>query len=229
MKTFHRTKGFVMGVFNFGDPANRRPGWSAARWPVRRDAGPAVRSSNDPVMDPVQSPTTDRHPRVLVVDDNPVHRMLTSEMLALWGIQALLAEDGSEAVALACERPLALILMDMQMPVLDGLGATRQIRAFERERGRARVPIVAYTSGAYGGRMWLQDFGLDGLLAKPCEAHELHECLRRWCPEATVDAAFAGSHDEVRVDVRIDVRNSVRNDVRDPVHDRERVPVSAPR
>ncbi len=181
-------------------------------------------------MNPVQSPPTDCHPRVLVVDDNPVHRMLTSEMLSLWGIQALLAVDGSEAVALACERPLALILMDMQMPVLDGLGATQQIRRFELERGRARVPIIAYTSGAYGnGRMRLQDFGLDGLLAKPCEAHELHECLQRWCPEVTVAAAFADRHDEVHDDVRNGVRNGVRGPVRDPVHDRERVRVSAPR
>lgn len=195
--------GSVMGVFNFGDPANRRPGWLAA--PVRRNAGPvgpAVRSGNDPAVNPVQSPPTDHGPRVLVVDDNPVNRMLASELFALWGIKPLLAVDGSEAVAMACELPLELILMDLQMPVLDGLGATRQIRRFELERDRPRVPIVAYTSGSfstYGLR--LQDFGLDGVLAKPCEAHELHACLQRWCPEATVAAAFA--------DTRVGVRERV--------------------
>ena len=93
--------------------------------------------------------------------------MLASEMLALWGIDPLLAVDGNEAVTLACEIPLALILMDLQMPVLDGLGATRQIRRFELERSRPRVPIVAYTSGAFGtARMRLQDFGLDGVLGE---------------------------------------------------------------
>lgn len=190
--------GSVMGVFNFGDPANRRPGWLASPWPVRRDAGPAVRPGHDAGVNPVESPTTDTSPRVLVVDDNPVHRILTSEMLALLGIEALLAVDGREAVALACKRPLALILMDLQMPVLDGLGATRQIRRFELEQDRPRVPIVAYTSGAYGsGRMSLQDFGLDGVLAKPCEAHELHECLLRWCPASTVAAAFADTRHRV--------------------------------
>jgi CheY-like chemotaxis protein len=124
-------------------------------------------------------------------------------MLGLWGIHPLLAVDGSEAVALALGRPLDLILMDLQMPVLDGLGATRQIRRFELERARSRVPIVAYTSGAFDtDRMRLQDFGLDGVLGKPCEAHELHECLSRWCPALTVPAAFADRRDGDRDRVR---------------------------
>lgn len=131
-------------------------------------------------------------PRVLVVDDNPVNRMLAAEMLSLWGIHPLLAVDGSEAVALACEEPMDLILMDLQMPVLDGLGATRQIRRFEIERTRPRVPIVAFTSVAFGGHgVRLQGVGVDGVLAKPCRAHELHECLLQWCPAATVPVAHA--------------------------------------
>lgn len=187
-----------MGVFNFGDPANRRPAWPVTPWPARHVAGPVVRPGYRPAAKPVEPPATDDGPRVLVVDDNPVNRMLACEMLALWGIKALLAVDGSEAVALARERALDLILMDLQMPVLDGLGATLQIRRFEIERSRPRVPIVAYTSGGFGtDRMRLQDFGLDGVLAKPCEAHELHACLLRWCP-ATIAAAFADTRDDVR-------------------------------
>jgi len=181
-----------MGVFNFGDPANRRPAWIGASWPKHRGAGNVVRPGHNPAVKPVGSTPTDRGSRVLVVDDNPVHRMLASEMLALWGINPLLATDGSEAVALACELRLELILMDLQMPVLGGLEATRQIRRFELERARPRVPIVAYTSGAFAtDRMRLQDFGLDGVLGKPCEAHELYECLFRWCPATTVPAALA--------------------------------------
>lgn len=189
-----------MGVFNFGDPANRLPGWVAAPGSVRRDAGPVVSRCADSGVHPAESPLADGSPLVLVADDNPVHRMLASRMLASWGIEALLAVDGAEAVALARERPLALILMDMQMPVLDGLGATLQIRRFELERARPRVPIVAYTSGNYGtDRLFLQNLGLDGVLAKPCEAHELHACLLRWCPASTVAAAFADHHDGVRI------------------------------
>ena len=177
-----------MAVFNFGEPANRRAGAPVARGP-RHGAG----------ANPVQPSLAEYAPRVMVVDDNPVNRMLASEMLALWGVKALLVEDGSQAVALARERPLALILMDLQMPVLDGLGATLQIRRFEAERSRPRVPIVAYTSAFYGtDPKRLQHFGLDGLLAKPCEVHELHECLLRWCPAIPAAAAFADSRDGVR-------------------------------
>jgi CheY-like chemotaxis protein len=182
-----------MGVFNFGDPANRRPAWLAAPGPRRSDAGPVAKPVWRSAVKPVASAPSGRSARVLVVDDNPVNRMLASEMLALWGISPLLAADGSEAVVVACERPLDLILMDIQMPVLDGLGATRQIRRFELERARPRVAIVAYTSGAFGSdRLRLQQFGLDGLLAKPCEAHELHECLLRWCPATAVPGVMAG-------------------------------------
>ena len=199
MGSLHRTMGSVMGVFNFGDPANRRPGWLAAPWPKRPGAGGGVGLGYHPAVEPVESSPTDHGLRVLVVDDNPVNRMLAAEMLALWGIKPLLAVDGSEAVALACELPLELILMDLQMPVLDGLGATRQIRRFELEQGRPRVPVVAYTSGAFGtAGLRLQDFGLDGVLAKPCEAHELHECLLRWCPAKIAVAAFADTRDGVR-------------------------------
>lgn len=181
-----------MAVFNFGDPANRRPGWLPAPWIKYHGAGSAVRPGYHPAVKPAASTPSDSGPRVLVVDDNPINRMLASEMLALWGINPLLAVDGAEAVALACELPLQLILMDLQMPVLDGLGATRQIRRFELERARPHVPIVAYTSAAFGAdRRHLQHFGLDGVLAKPCEAHELHECLLQWCPATTVRAGRA--------------------------------------
>ena len=183
-----------MGVFNFGDPTNRRPAWHADAWPKRRGVRGVVEPGYHPAADakPVASTPTDSAPRVLVVDDNPIHRMLASEMLALWGIEPLLAVDGQEAVTFACEIPLALILMDIRMPVLDGLAATRQIRRFELERSRPRVPIVAYTSDAFGTpRLRLQDFGIDALLAKPCAANELHECLLRWCPAAAVPAAVA--------------------------------------
>ncbi|MDO8419063.1 MAG: response regulator [Rubrivivax sp.] len=181
-----------MGVFNFGDPANRRPGWLPASWPTRRGAGKVVMPGCSHTVQQEEPTPADSGPRVLVVDDNPANRMLASEMLALWGINPLLAVDGSEAVALACELPLKLILMDLQMPVLGGLAATRQIRRFEQERSRSRVPIVVYASSVSGSdRLCLQDFGVDGVLRKPCAAHELHECLLRWCPATNIPAAFA--------------------------------------
>ena len=121
--------------------------------------------------------------RVLVVDDNPVNLMLVSEMLSCLGIKPVVAEDGAQAVALAGDLQLDLILMDLQMPVLDGLAATIQIRHVERVRSRARVPVVAYTSTGPTPAL-LGACGIDGLLAKPCDMQALRECLARWCPAA---------------------------------------------
>jgi CheY-like chemotaxis protein len=117
---------------------------------------------------------------VLVADDNPLNLMVASEMLTHFGIKSLLAADGAEAVAIATQTRLDLILMDIQMPVLDGLGATRQIRRSERELERARVPVVAYTSFS-GNRLLFSDHGVDDVLEKPCELRAMRECLLRWC------------------------------------------------
>ena len=125
---------------------------------------------------------------VLVVDDNPVNLMLASEMLLTFGLRPMVAADGAEAVALANEVRLDLILMDLQMPVLDGIAATRQIRRLERELHRARVPVVAYTSTAPALRM-LHDAGIDDLLDKPCDRAELQICMERWCPQLLVAVA----------------------------------------
>lgn len=119
---------------------------------------------------------------VLVVDDNPVNLMLASEMLLSFGLTPMLAADGAEAVAMAREVRLDLILMDLQMPVLDGFTATQQIRRMECEHRRARVPVVAYTSSAPGLRVLL-GAGIDDVLDKPCDRAELQACIERWCPE----------------------------------------------
>jgi CheY-like chemotaxis protein len=120
-------------------------------------------------------------PCMLVVDDNPANLMFARELLMYFNIEPMLAADGAEAVALAAELHLDLILMDLQMPVLDGLAATRQIREFELAQRRVRVPVVAYTTSAPTLHM-LQRWGIDGVLRKPCGHAELQECLQRWCP-----------------------------------------------
>jgi CheY-like chemotaxis protein len=117
---------------------------------------------------------------VLVADDNPLNRMVACEMLACFGICPLQAADGAEAVLTAARVRLDLILMDLQMPVLDGLGATRQIRRAEQEQTRGRVPVVAYTSASRQGLRW-SEFGIDDVLDKPCERQAMQECLLRWC------------------------------------------------
>jgi CheY-like chemotaxis protein len=117
---------------------------------------------------------------VLVVDDSSFNRRLASELLLVWGVQPLLAADGEEAVKLAKEVRLDLVLMDLQMPVLDGRAATRRIRQEERTLGRPRVPIVAYSAMPISQAV-LRSEGFDGALVKPCDSLAFRACLLKWC------------------------------------------------
>ena len=121
-----------------------------------------------------------RVPRVLIADDDPVNLAVMSALLRSRGIDISLAADGAEAVALACELPFDLVLMDLQMPVLDGLSATSAIRRFETLSSRTPVPVVAYSSLSPAALV-LAAHGLNGSLPKPCADQELDGCLLRWC------------------------------------------------
>lgn len=134
-------------------------------------------------MIPVAWPVThaDRPLRVLVVDDNPVNLMVMSAQLASRGLLSLVAAHGAEAVMLACARPVDLILMDLQMPVLDGIAATGAIRRFEAAWSRPAVPVLAFSSQRLGTAE-LAAHGMNGSLAKPCDDQDLEDCLARWCP-----------------------------------------------
>jgi CheY-like chemotaxis protein len=134
--------------------------------------------------------------RVLVVDDNPVNLMVISAQMESRGLSPLLAKDGSEAVTLACELHFDLILMDLQMPVLDGLGATAAIRRFETTSARPAVPVVAYSSSSPGAGI-LASHGLNGSLAKPCGDRELDDCLAQWCPTYRPPEAARAGHGNI--------------------------------
>lgn len=124
--------------------------------------------------------------RVLVVDDNAVNREVASSLLECWGIEAVLAADGAEAVELvACGGEFDLVLMDLEMPVMDGLSASKVIRQVELEPTRPgrRVPIVVCTTATIlDGVEDLQQLGLDEVLAKPLSSDAMLACLGRWCP-----------------------------------------------
>lgn len=120
--------------------------------------------------------------RILVVDDNPTNRKVVEVMLRKQGLSCEMAEDGLQAVS-AMTRGAApdLILMDCQMPVMDGFEATRQIRSWELECGLPRTPIVALTAGALPeNRDRCLDAGMDDFLAKPLTAQRLREVLGHW-------------------------------------------------
>ncbi|HYB12499.1 MAG TPA: response regulator, partial [Myxococcota bacterium] len=129
---------------------------------------------------------------VLLVEDNVVNQDVAQEMLESLGCRVHVASDGLEAVDLAFHGEYDAILMDIQMPGIDGYQATRSIRAREeRERQRSEntsvrhTPIVALTANAMqGDRQECLDAGMDDYLTKPFRRDELFETLRRWLPAA---------------------------------------------
>jgi CheY-like chemotaxis protein len=134
-------------------------------------------------------------PRVLLVDDCPLQRLLGLALLSRWRITAEVARDGKEAILMAAEQDFDIILMDLDMPFVDGFAATQRIRQQERSgKRRARVPVVAYTANdsASSERCW-SDSGMDAVLAKPSVAAVMGECLRRWCPDRLVDDTLGAS------------------------------------
>jgi CheY-like chemotaxis protein len=114
-------------------------------------------------------------------------------MLARYGVAPFVAEDGAQAVALACGQDFDLILMDLNMPVLDGLAATKQIRRYEHEHDTVRAPVLAYTSQLLDADL-LRDCGVDGVLEKPCSDSALQACLLRWCvPRSRVGSGISST------------------------------------
>jgi signal transduction histidine kinase/DNA-binding response OmpR family regulator len=129
---------------------------------------------------PVAAAVAARSLRVLVAEDNAVNRMVVTRMLEKAGHRADVASNGREAVAALARAAYDLVLMDCQMPEMDGLAASRAIRAEEAGTGR-RVPIVALTANAtQGDREQCLAAGMDDYLAKPVTADALRTTIARW-------------------------------------------------
>ena len=144
---------------------------------VHRDA-PAGRRPKTPV--PFDAGMADRVPlRILVAEDNPVNQKVAVLVLRKFGYSADVAGDGREAVAAVRRQPYDLVLMDMQMPEMDGIEATRAIRSLE---GLAAQPrIVAMTANALAGdRERCIDAGMDDYITKPVDPGELATVLLKW-------------------------------------------------
>ena len=125
--------------------------------------------------------------RVLLVEDNPINQGVATAMLNKLGLEWVLATRGAEAVAQVREAGFDLVLMDCQMPVMDGYQATAAIRALPDERS-ARVPIIALTANTMqGDEQACLQAGMDAFLAKPYTLAALQATLARWLP-ARADA-----------------------------------------
>ena len=120
--------------------------------------------------------------RVLVVEDDPVNQRVLEWMLQRLGVEVVVTDNGLSAVALADDGNWSVILMDLQMPGLDGYEATRRIR--QKLDGRP-LPIVAVTANALpADRAATVAAGMDGFIAKPVKQEELRGMLERWLPAA---------------------------------------------
>jgi CheY-like chemotaxis protein len=118
--------------------------------------------------------------RVLVAEDSPVNAMITKAMLERMGLDVDVAEDGRVAVERLQQTHYAVVLMDCQMPVMDGWQATRQWRDQERQAGGRRTPIIALTANAVvGDRERCIAAGMDDYLPKPFEIDELSALIRQ--------------------------------------------------
>jgi len=116
--------------------------------------------------------------RVLLADDDPVNQMVVQALLERVGLSVDVVNGGAEAVQRVAARPYALVLMDMQMPVVDGLAATRAIRA---QPDGGRLPIIALTANAFGeDRQRCLAAGMNDHLSKPVEVARFEACLLRW-------------------------------------------------
>jgi signal transduction histidine kinase/ActR/RegA family two-component response regulator len=147
-------------------------------------AMPAEPCTNTKVASDAMVHRWDEAGYVLVAEDNPTNLKVVEGMLRRVGLRFVCVSDGAQALAHfgAGEAP-ALILMDCQMPVMDGWEATRAIRAIEDESGRARTPIVALTANAFeSDRKACLDAGMDDFLAKPISISGLRAALGKWLP-----------------------------------------------
>lgn len=125
----------------------------------------------EPVPAKTNAPARSKQLRILIVEDNPVNQQVAGTMLTRRGHHVDIVNNGQEGVDAVARQRYDVVLMDLQMPVLDGLAATAQIRANERS---GRVPIIALTANAASGeREKVLAAGLDDYVAKPFRANDL--------------------------------------------------------
>ena len=146
-------------------------------WTSRRAFGQA--SSRAPA-----APAEALAGHILLVEDNRINQMVAGRMLDKLGLSYDIAENGRVALETSRAAHYDLVLMDMQMPEMDGIEATRAWRAREAETGAPRVPIVAMTANALDeDRVHCLAAGMDDHLAKPVEMDKLAAVMKHWLAE----------------------------------------------
>lgn len=159
--------------------------------PVRPGALAALLAEAAPRAPAEAAPPRAAACRVLLCEDNPVNQVVLQAMLAELGAEATVAPDGLQALERLSRETYDLVLMDLDMPALDGAAAAREWRRLEAMGGRPRTPIVAISAACdplHGERLAQAD--IDAALPKPFSLDALRACLERWAVE-TASSRFA--------------------------------------
>lgn len=156
---------------------------------LERPFVPGLGKERRPVVRP-SSPAAHIRGRILLAEDNPVNRKVAVHMLERLGYQVLTATNGVEALEVLAEDSVDLLLTDVQMPEMDGLELTRELR--RREQGCGPLPIVAMTAHAFQeDQLRCMEAGMNGYLRKPVDSTELDQTIGRLLREGREAGALA--------------------------------------
>jgi PAS domain S-box-containing protein len=142
-------------------------------------------------------PAASSQARILLAEDNAVNELLAVTLLRRWGHEVTVASDGMQAVELHAKQPFDAVLMDVHMPGMSGLDATRLMRVAEQQAGRRRTPIIALTASAMDAdRRACLDAGMDDYLSKPLRASKLWHTLERQLAQGQAGADRSAAYRE---------------------------------
>lgn len=171
-----------------GTPAVLPPE-SLPRYNVR--SGRRTRPADSPAGQPGPAPDASAPPvfqaSILLVEDSPVNQAVAEEFLQEFGCEVAIANDGPAAIEACSRTPFDLVLMDCQMPEMDGFEATRRLRQREKEAGTNPVPIIALTANSLrGDRNECLAAGMDDYISKPYAPETILAMLEKWLPHKKV-------------------------------------------
>ncbi len=146
---------------------------------------------------PSPSPSLPMQGRILLAEDNLINQKVAEAILCRLGLQVTVVSNGELAIQKWQEESFDLILMDGEMPKLDGYAATQTIREIERNSGRSPIPIIALTANVISGQQQrCLDLGMNEVLQKPLDLVQLQETLSRWLKAPALDQVKKASSDK---------------------------------